>query len=298
MPSSATETSLLDPTFLRKLERLAIAAKQVQLGATKGERKSRRKGISTEFADYRDYVQGDDLRHVDWNIYGRLESLYLKLYQEHEDMTLHVLLDASQSMEFGSPSKFLFARQLAAAIGYIGLAGYDRVALDTVSGTAPRGPRPMRGKGNAARMFSWLDSLQAGGGTALADGCRSHAMRNRGKGVILLISDFMDESGHENAIRQLLATRCEVYCLQVLAPEELDPSLAGDLKLVDSETQAFAEITVSRALMKRYRQNRDAFVEQVRDYCVGRGIGHFLVSSSTPIEEVTLNILRRGGVVR
>ncbi len=298
MPPAATETSLLDPAFLRKLERLAIAARQVQLGATKGERKSRRKGVSTEFADYRDYVQGDDLRHVDWNIYGRLETLYLKLFQEHEDMTLHVLIDASRSMDFGSPSKFLFARQLAAAIGYIGLSGHDRVALDTISGTAPIGPRPMRGKGNAARMFRWLDRLQAGGGTALAEGCRAHALRNRGKGVILLISDFMDEAGYEGAIRQLLATRCEIYCMQVLAPEELDPRLAGDLKLVDSETQAFAEITVSRALMKRYRQNRDAFLEQVRDYCVRRGVAHFLVSSDTPIEAITMDVLRRGGLVR
>ena len=152
--------ALLDADFVRRLERLAIAAKRVQLGRAKGERKSKRKGISVEFADYRDYVQGDDLRHIDWNIYGRLDALYLKLFQEQEDLTVHLLVDSSQSMAYGQPGKIEFAAKLAAAIGYIGLTGYDRVSVEAFAGSRRQVLRPVRGKGNANRLFSFLSGFR------------------------------------------------------------------------------------------------------------------------------------------
>ena len=138
MQDESTKTkTILDPEFLRKLERLAIAAKRVHLGLAKGERRSKRKGVSVEFADYRDYVQGDDTRFVDWNIYGRLDALFLKLFQEQEDLTVHLLIDASDSMAFGTPPKLEFACKLAAAIGYVALVGYDRVSVEALSGAGP-----------------------------------------------------------------------------------------------------------------------------------------------------------------
>ena len=295
---STTQDTLLSADFLRRLERLAIMAKRVQLGVTKGERKSKRKGQSVEFADYRDYVQGDDLRHVDWNIYGRLGSLYLKLFQEQEDLTVHLLLDASRSMAFGSPPKFDFARRLAAAVGYIGLASYDRVCVEALSDSAPRRLASVRGKASARRLFSFLEGLEAQGGAQLGPACRSYVLRNRVKGVSLFISDFFDEEGPEEALRQLTTSGSEIYVIQVLAPEEIDPQLSGDLKLIDSETEAFTEISVSQALLKRYKKNRDAFVDRIRNYCLARGAAHFLVSSDTPVEDLTLNLLRRGGLLR
>ena len=296
---ATTARTLLEPEFLRKLERLAIAAKRVQLGMTKGERKSKRKGSSVEFADYRDYVQGDDLRHVDWNIYARLDALYLKLFQEQEDLTVHLLIDASLSMGFGTPAKLEFACKLAAAIGYVGLVGYDRVSVEAFSEGQARRMRPVRGRASAMKLFSFIQAIEARGTTELERACRSHVVRNRAtKGIALIISDFFDPDGFEGCLRRLTQSGSDLYAVQVMAPEEIDPELSGDLKLVDCETSSFTEISVSRALMKRYKKNRDGFCESIRRFCLARGIGHFVVSSATPVEQLTLDVLRRGGMFR
>lgn len=298
MANDATTTSLLDPQFMRKLERLAIASKRVKLGVVKGERKSKRRGASVEFADYRDYVQGDDLRHVDWNIYGRLDALYLKLFEEQEDLTLHVLIDASQSMAFGSPHKLDFACQLAAALGYIALISYDRVSMEAFAGDDVRALRPCRGRSSVRQMLSYLEGVEGRGHTDLETSCKSYTFRNRSKGAAVLISDFFDEQGYEGALRRLAHSGSDLYAVHVLAPEEMDPALSGDLKLIDSETEAFAEVSMSRALMKRYLKNRNGFCESVRRYCMARGIGYFLAPSDSSVESMTLDVLRRGGMVR
>ncbi len=295
----APDTSpILDAAFLRRLERMAISVKKVHLGAAKGERRSKRKGTSMEFADYRGYVQGDDLRHVDWNIYSRLDELCLKLFQEFEDVTLHLLLDASLSMNFGTPRKFEFGRKLLAALGYIGLAGYDRVSIGVLTGGRVEALTPVRGKASANKMLAFLQGTAPEGSTKLDDAIRTYALRQRGRGVYVVISDLMDEQGFEAPLKRLCATRSDVYVIQVLAPEEITPQLSGDLKLIDSESESATEISVSRGLMKRYFQNRDAFIEQVRTYCLGHGMSHFLVSSQTPVENVLLDVLRRGGLIR
>ncbi|MEK7794891.1 MAG: DUF58 domain-containing protein, partial [Candidatus Hydrogenedentota bacterium] len=290
----SAKTRLLEPEFLNRLERLAILAKRVKLGVTKGERKSRRKGASVDFADYRDYVQGDDLRHVDWNIYGRLEDLYIKLFEEREDLTLHLLIDASRSMAFGTPHKVDFAKRLAAALGYIALSGHERVAIEAFSGGAFQRINPVRGKGSVHKLFAFIESVEAGGGTALEQACRGYLARNRSKGVAVIISDFFDEAGFEGAIKRLNQTGSDLYAIHVLAPEEIDPQLKGDLKLIDSETLSFAEVSMSRALMKKYHTNRDGFLDTIRRYCTARGIGHVAVSSDASIENVALDLLRRG----
>lgn len=289
---------LLDPVFMRKLERLVIAAKRVHLGVTKGERKSKRKGQSSEFADYRDYVQGDDLRHVDWNILSRLDSLYLKLFQDQEDLTLHLLIDASQSMDFGTPKKLLFARRLAAAVGYIGLVGYDRVSIEAFTGNGIRGIRPCRGKASARKLFEFLNSLEADGVVDLEESSRNYFLRNRSKGVVVLISDFFNEKGFEAPLRRLTMSGSDLYAIHVMAPEEIDPQLSGDLKLIDSETESFSEISVSPALLKRYAKHRNDFCDSIREYSMRRGIAYFLVSSDVPLERLTLDILRQGGMFR
>jgi uncharacterized protein (DUF58 family) len=290
--------SLLEPALLRKLERLVVAAKRVQLGASKGERRSRRKGQSTEFADYRDYVQGDDLRHVDWNIFGRLDALYLKLFEEQEDLSLHLLIDASLSMDFGTPKKIDFARRLAAALGYISLVSYDRVCAGAFTGEGERSLTPLRGKLSARKLFAFLEDFSAEGSVDMEQSVRTYFMRNHTKGVAVLISDFFHEEGFEACLQRLAQSGSEAYAIHVMAPEEMDPQLSGDLKLVDSESKAISEISVSRGLLKRYAKNRDGFCESVRSYCRSRNIAYFLVSSETPLERLTLDILRRGGMLR
>jgi uncharacterized protein (DUF58 family) len=297
-PVTESSVRLLDPEFMSKLERLALMAKRVKLGVTQGERRSKRRGSSVDFSDYRDYVQGDDLRHIDWNIYGRLDSLHLKLFEERQDLTLHLLVDASQSMGFGTPHKLDFAKRLAAALGYIALAGYERVSIEAFSGDSFQRVTPCRGKGSANKLFSFIESIEADGGTALESACTGYLSRNRAKGVAVIISDFFDEAGFEACLRQLNQTGSDLYAIHVLAPEEIDPRLRGDLKLIDSETEAFAEVSVSRALMKKYKANRDSFCESVRRFCATRGAGHVAISSDASVEDLTLDLLRKGGMVR
>lgn len=298
MTTQVTPEPLLEPELLRKLERLALAAKRVQLGVNKGERNSKRKGVSVEFADYRPYTQGDDLRFVDWNIYSRLDSLYLKLFREQEDLTLHLLVDVSASMGFGAPSKIAFATRLAAAIAYIGLAGYDRVSMAAFSSAGDRVLEPCRGKASASRVFTFAKSLEVRGATELDRACQVYLARSRGRGIVVLLTDFFDEAGYEAPLRRLQSSGSDLYAIHVLSSDEIDPPVVGDLKLVDSESGRFTEISVSRTLIKRYKRNLQGFCESIRKFCTGRGIAYVPASSDTPIERITLDVLRRGGMLR
>jgi hypothetical protein len=198
--SSPAAEPLLAPDFLRRLERLRLATRRLFPGRMRGERRSTRRGASVEFADFRNYAQGDDLRYLDWNVYARLERLFIKLFVEEEDLHVYLLVDGSESMTFGSPAKFDYARRAAAALGYIALHSLDRV------GFAVLGPRvraikaPARGRGAALDCFGWLQEQAAEGGTNLAASLREFALRTRRRGVAVLISDFLDP-GYADGLR-------------------------------------------------------------------------------------------------
>ncbi len=296
--TESTQDRVLDAEFLRRLERLALSAKRVHLGAAKGERRSKRKGSSVEFADYRDYVQGDDLRFVDWNVAARLGNLYLKLFQETEDLTLHVLVDASRSMAYGAPRKIDFACKMAAALGYIALVGLDRVAVEAFSSEGRRQLLPCRGKASARKLFAFLEGVEAGGATQLEASCRSYVLRQRAKGIAVLISDLMDPEGFEGCLRRLVLSGSDLYVIHLLSREEVDPPMTGDLRLVDCETDEFTEISVSRTLLKRYRENLQGFQEAVRQACLARDIAYVPAVSDMPFERLTLDVLRRAGALR
>ena len=289
---------LLSAEFLARLDQLALMARKTQLGMTKGERKSKRKGSSVEFADYRDYVQGDDLRHVDWNIYARLESLYLKLFHEQEDLTVHLLIDASRAMGFGAPSKIDLATKLAAAIGYIGLIGYDRVSAESFADGATHRLAPCRGRAHARKLLTFLSAVQADGRTALEDSTKSYVLRNRAKGVAVLFSDFLDPEGYEGCLRRLLQSGSDCYAVHVLSREEIDPPIAGDLKLLDSEYAMHVEVSASPSLLRRYKKNLEGFCESIRKYCLARRIGYIFAPSDESLERLTLDVLRRGGMFK
>jgi len=296
--SPATPRRVLDAAFLRKLERLALVARRVRAGNAKGERKSMRKGSSVEFADYRDYVQGDDLRHVDWNLFGRLDSLYLKLFQEQEDLTLHLLIDVSASMAFGNPSKIDFACKTAAALGYIALVKCDRVSMEAFSSDGAQRFLPCRGRASAGRLFDFLENVACGGATTLEPSCRQYTQRCRQKGLLVLISDFMDPAGFDGCLRRLALPGCDACIIHVLAREEVEPPVTGDLRLIDSETGAHTEITASRALLERYAANLHAFREELKRAATARNFACIPAVSDMDFEMLVLNLLRRGGLVR
>jgi uncharacterized protein (DUF58 family) len=294
MPDTST---LLSPELLARLEKMELVSRKIFRGRMKGERRSPRKGQSVEFADFRNYVPGDDLRFVDWNTYARLEKLFLKMFLEEEDLHFYALIDASPSMDFGQPTKLRCAAQLAAALGFIGLVRGDRVKVETLGQPAVGGP-VFRGRRSLWRMLEHIEAIEPGQSVSLAEGVKNFCLRNSGKGIVVLISDLMDKAGYQPALKYLVSRNMDVYVVQVLSPAELDPDLQGDLRLVDCEDGDEAEVTVSTALMNRYKQTLAAFVESARDFCTRRGMVYLLARSEVPMEELVTGYLRTRGLVR
>ena len=298
MPNSANHDALLTPEMLVQLERLELVTRKVFRGRMKGERRSRRRGQSVEFADFRNYVPGDDLRFLDWNLYARLEKLFLKLFLEEEDLHFFALIDASGSMDFGDPTKLTYAKQLAAALGFVGLCRADRVKIEAL-GTAGARPGPvLRGRANLWRMLEYVDGIQSGSNVPLRTGVRDFCLRNSGKGILVLITDLLDKGGYEEALRFLLAQDLDLYVIHVLSPAELEPDVKGDLKLIDCEDQDTTEITVSRPLLDRYKRTLAAFIDGARDFCTRRGIHYMLADTRIPVDQLVGGYLRRRGLVR
>lgn len=296
------KSRLLDEEFIRKIQGLELVSRKIVSGKMKGERRSKRRGHSSEFADYRPYVSGDDLRHLDWNIYGRLDRLFLKLFQEEEDLWVNILLDRSPSMRFGQPDKFEYAKRIAAALAYIGLHHYDRVRVGAFSERMVPVFAPARGRRYIGRLFEALERLEPeeGAGTDLARGSREFALERRLRGVVVFISDFFDRRGFEAALRYLYSggVQSEVFVLQVLAPEEIEPPLQGDLKLVDAEDGVEAEVSISGALLRSYRRNLEAFRSEIKEFASRRGLHYAFTSTAVPFDRLILDYLRRRGLLR
>ena len=287
----ATQT-LLSGEFLAQLERLTLASKRTFRGRVKGERKSPRKGISVEFCDYRPYGVGDDLRYVDWNIYGRLERLYLKLFLDEEDLCLHLLLDASGSMAYGDPSKFDFGVRLAAALGFVGLVNLERVGAGIVRDRVTQGWVPTRGRNQFLPLVEFLLGLDPRGTTGLNEGLTAYARRVRDPGVAVLISDLMDPLGYESGIRALLERRFDVHVVHVLAPQEMDPTFSGDLRLLDAETGEVRELTLDGEALRQYRKRLRRFLDQVEAFCHANEVSYHRVTTDLPVAEFMLTELK------
>jgi uncharacterized protein (DUF58 family) len=287
---------LFDEAFLRRLEQLELASRRLTAGRMKGERRSIRRGQSVEFADYRNYSHGDDLRQLDWNVYARLERLFIKLFVEEEDVTVHVLVDASRSMDYGQPNKLDFARRAAGALGYLGLAGLDRVSVAFLGDGHATSLRPMRGKKRAAELFRFLSEPRTERHTGLASAAREYASRLRGTGPLLLLSDLMDP-GYLDALRDLAGTRCQLSVLHVLSPEELDPEVPPDARLVDNETGQGVEVTGDDDLVERYRTRLAAWQEEIGTFVGRRGGAYVAIPSDLDLADLLFDVLRRRRVV-
>lgn len=295
-------SALITADLLRRLEQLQLLAARRAKSSLRGERRSRARGLSVEFADHRNYVVGDDLRYLDWNLYGRLDRFFLKLYEEERELPVRIFLDASASMEFGEPTKFQLARQLAAAMGYVALCGFDRVAVTVFP--EPTGPdsgreiavrsalRAVRGKKASVQFFQNLAALTAGGTADFNGALKRGALEARQAGVAVVLSDFLDPAGYEAGLTALIGRGFQVHAVQILAPEELAPSSFGDLRLIDSETGAEQEVTFGRFRLQAYQQSVANYVQRLRELCRSRGIRFFSVSSATDLSVLLLQQLR------
>ncbi len=293
--------SLLTPELLRRLEQFQLLAARRAKSSARGERRSKARGQSVEFADHRNYVPGDDFRYLDWNLYGRLEKLFLKLYEEERELPVRIFLDASESMAFGEPRKFDFARQVAAAIGYVALCGFDRVSVNVFPSSenesTHRGAlRTVRGRKSALQLFQNLNQLTASGTADLNGALRRGALEARQAGVAVVLSDFLDPAGYESGLTALVGRGFQVNAVQILAPEELAPTNFGDLRLVDAETGAVQEVTFGKFRMSNYQHAVQSYIQRLKEYCSSRGISFFSVSSATSLEDLLLKQLRQSEI--
>lgn len=294
-------THLFDESFLRKLDRLALLARRATPGQMQGERRSPKRGQSVEFADFRPYVAGDDFRRIDWNAYARLERFFIKLFVEEEDLTVHFLIDASTSMSWGQPDKLDYAVRAAGALGYVALTGLDRVTVRTLpgNGSASHLP-PLRGKKQALSFFAFLQSLRsqpANNSHLIAHQLSAYAANARFIGPLLIISDLMDD-GWMEGVNSLAGRGFEVTVLHILSPDEVSPTLNGDLKLLDAESGTAIEITADYELLERYRKNLAEWRENWRRFCSTRGVHYAPITTSLPLDELLFAWLRNQGVLR
>ena len=301
----STRASLFDSAFLAKLEQLHLLARRMFRGDRRAERKSRQSGASLEFADYREYTPGDELRSIDWHAYGRLERLFVKLHEQEQDMPVTFLVDCSASMSWlpgeksDALSKFDHARRLCAALAYIALANMDRVNIHFFAENLIAELGVARGKSEFHSVLKFLEaSPQPDGPTRLMHSVQRFTQRARRRGLVFLLSDFFDPCGYEEPLSLLLHSQFEIHAIQVLAPEELSPTAIGDLSLQEIEASATMDITANETLLRRYREEIAKYNETLESFCLRRGIAFALVSTATPFEDIVLRALRDGVMIR
>lgn len=319
---------LLSSKEIARLDPLDLASRRVFFGKLKGERRSKKRGHSVEFADHRQYVSGDDIRHIDWNIFGRLDKLFLKLFLEEEDLSLHVVLDASASSDCGEPNKYLFMQRCAMALGYVGLVNLNRVACTIMSGVNADAPSPSRSEGAGGRadgaaaasnsakpspiralrdlrgrrrvhdLARFICGTTPGGTLSFRAAAERIALSRRGKGVMIIFSDYFFKDGYEDGLRLLSGHGYDLILVQVLSPQELEPPIKGDLRLKDIEDADTAEVTISAPLLKRYQANLAAYCDKLREFAHRRDMALLTVKSDTPVDLLVADQLRRLGVLK
>lgn len=299
---------LLPETIRRRLEPLMLHAKTIRTGSMKGERRSVKRGTSIEFADYRNYTPGDDLRKLDWNVYARLEKPYIKLLEDEEDLAVHLLLDVSASMNWPNAedseggniehNKLLFAKRLFAGLAYISLKSGDRLMLSAMNdrGNNPFGPA--RGRAQTVSMLRYAHALEAEGVTDLHQQLRNYAIREKRAGLVIIMTDMFSPGGYIEGLNMLLGKGHEVAIIHLLSPDEITPPLAGDLSLIDIETGNMQEVTVDASMRAIYQQRLTNWLDNIRDDCARKGVHYLMVETDIPFEKVILFELRKLGIVR
>jgi len=300
---------LFDSAFLAKLEQLHLLTRKLFRGNHRAERRSRQTGSSIEFADYRSYTSGDDLRSIDWNVYARLDRLFVKLFEQEQDLDVHFLIDASASMRWSAnqPSTLnnqLFtkldqSRRIAAALSYVALANLDRINIAWFSGVLGRDLGLSRGKSQFHKALDFLRAApESDISTGLLPSLRAFAQRMKRRGLVFVISDFFDPAGYEEALSLLRYHQFDVHVVQVVDPAELRPGVSGDLRLTECESGETFEVTATPALLARYHAGIDAFLRGLEEFCARRGVGYARATADVAFEDLVLGVLRDGVMLR
>jgi uncharacterized protein (DUF58 family) len=287
-------TSLLTNRDLDRLARLRLKVSRRYTNRGRGEHLGVKGGTSTEFCDYRDYAPGDDVRFVDWNIFARIQRPYLKQFHQEEELHVALLIDASRSMLF--EEKFALAKRLAAALGVLGARGGEKISAYAMGSEGPSlRLAPTRGRTAQGKLFAFLESIEGGGETPVERGIEAFLRQHNGRGVAVVLSDFLTDGDLRRSFNLLHNARLEIFALQLLGPSELAPEINGDLRFVDCETAAHLDISAAGDLLSLYHEYRLAHEAQLTALCQQRS-GKFLsISSVEPFERVVFDIMRRRG---
>lgn len=286
--------TLTDPTFIRRLDSLYLLARKILGGSLQSDRRSTKKGSGITFADYAQYTLGDDYRSIDWRVYARFESLLIKLFELEEDATIYLLLDLSPSMS----SKSAYARQLAAALGYIALNTLDRLCVYGMADHLKPLFEPGRGRNQVVPFLRSVEAATSyGTGTDLSVCAREFEARHRRKGLVCVISDFLLPGGWEEGLSRLQWHKHEVFCLQTLDEHDLHCRFKGDVTLECVETGQNRVVTISPVEAKRYEAAVAEWNAGLKSFCARRGIGFLSSQTDVAFEAVITDLLRRGGLV-
>ena len=278
--------------FLKKLEYLHVVSKRAFAGQNRADRLARKRGRGLEFADHRGYSPGDDFRHIDWKAYQRLNRLLLRLFDEEQDLPIYLFIDASRSMI--EQSKFDQARRIAAALCYIGLAHLDRVTILPFDEELGHETVPGRGKGRIFRVFELLERLETEGATDLRECFKQFASRNRQQGLAVVISDFLDPSGFEPALKILASMGHDVFVVHVASQADRDPGALGEVRFVDSETGELRDIEVTPALAQAYAREWQSHADELALFCGRYNLGYVRANAEEPFEQIILKTFRKG----
>ena len=303
VPVEGDDGALFDEAFQRQLESLSLAARKLVQGRDRAERRTRRAGHGIELADYRTYSPGDDYRHIDWNAYARTERLLLRLFEQEEDLGVSLLLDCSASMGNSSGArspltKLGRAKQLVAALAYIALSGLDRVSIHALGVDEEARMPPARGKAQIFTALDFLRRIEPHGETDLGSAVARFIARQKRRGLVVLVSDLYDPKGVEQAISALRYARFELHVIRVVDEADPEPALRGDVELVDSETGATRSITITPALLARYRAALTAYRARIESFCREKHVPLHTVTTAEPLDAAALRVLRRGGLLR
>lgn len=293
--------AVFGPDFIDTLEYLHIIARKILSGQMKAERRSRQKGVSVEFADHRPYAPGDDFRFIDWGVFFRTDQLFLKLFEEEEDLYIYLLLDCSASMDFGMPYKFHYARRLAAAIGYLGMAGLDRVFVIPFTGSIARTAAEtvrIRGKGKVFQLLHFLENRRAEGLTDINGSLRTFASGKHKRGLAVVISDLYDEAGVVAALNALRFQKFDPYVVHIVSPQEAEPELFGDIRLFDCETNRFRDVTLTESLLRKYRDAFGSYCDSIEKFCRSKEVGYVRCRTDVPFQDTVIHMLRRGRLLQ
>lgn len=289
---------LFDEAFRQRLERLTLLSRRVLAQSLVGEHRSRHRTFAAEFADYRSYTQGDDFRHIDWNIYARMENVFVRLSEANQDLTVHMLIDASHSMDWGTPTKLFYARRAAAALGYIALNRFDRLVIAPFSDRLHADYGPTRGRGRVLGLLEFLSDIKAEQPTDIDLILRQYSMRTKRRGdLLVLISDLMPPTGYQAGLRTLIDRGWQIIVIHVLDPAEVEPTLGGDLELIDQETDELLPVTAVADVITRYKQSLAAWCDEAETFCRRRGIDYLRVQTDWPFETIVLGTMEQRGLV-